>query len=117
MAYSSLISSLIIPSIVKASGSKDQLKLDSVLRALTLNLNTALIYREKLGPILIVTTIENGIAIVVDKNIIQGLLNYLTIINKALKEIRRGLAIDLVNIIISTLRIIRAVAKKVDDFV
>jgi hypothetical protein len=54
---------------------------------------------------------------VVGGNIIQGLLNCLTVINKALKEIRRGLTIDLASIIIGTLGIIRAIAKKVDDFV
>jgi hypothetical protein len=61
--------------------------------------------------------IENRIAIVVGGNIVQGLLNYLTIINKALKEIQRGLTIDLASIVIGTLGIIEAVAKKVDDFV
>ena len=44
-------------------------------------------------------------------------MNCLTIINKALKEIRRGLTIDLAGIIIGTLGIIGAVAKKVDDFI
>jgi hypothetical protein len=47
----------------------------------------ALVYKEKLGFILIVITIKNRIAIVISGNIILGLLNYLTIINKALKEI------------------------------
>jgi hypothetical protein len=77
---------------------------------LTLNLNTALVYREKSGPVLVVMTIENGIAIVVGGNVVQGLLNCLTAINKILKEIQRGLAIDLASTIIGTLRIIRAVA-------
>jgi hypothetical protein len=84
---------------------------------LTLNLNIALVYREKLGPILVIITIENGIVIIIGGNIIQGLLNYLTIINKALKEIRRGLAIDLTNTIIGTLRIIGVIAKKINNFV
>jgi hypothetical protein len=61
--------------------------------------------------------IENGIAIVIGGNVVQGLLNCLTIINKALKEIRRGLAIDLSSTIIGTLKIIRVIAKKIDDFV
>jgi hypothetical protein len=61
--------------------------------------------------------IENGIAIVIGGNVVQGLLNCLTIINKALKEIRRGLTIDLASIVIGTLGIIGAIAKKVDDFV
>jgi hypothetical protein len=61
--------------------------------------------------------IENGIAIVIGGNVVQGLLNCLTIINKALKEIRRGLAIDLASTIIGTLKIIRVIAKKIDDFV
>ena len=77
----------------------------------------ALVHREKSGSVLVVTTIENRIAIVVGGNIMQGLLNCLTIINKALKEIRRGLIIDLASTIIGTLRIIGAIAEKVDDFV
>ena len=54
---------------------------------MTLNPNTALVYREKLGLVLVVTTIENGIAIVVGGNIMQGLSNCLIAINEALKEI------------------------------
>ena len=81
---------------------------------MTLNLNIALIHREKLGLILVVIIIKNGITIIIDRN---GLLNCLTTINKVLKEIQRGLAIDLANIVIGTLRIIGAIAKKVNDFV
>jgi hypothetical protein len=62
-------------------------------------------------------SLENRIAIVVGKNIIKGLLNYLTIINKALEEERRGLTIDLASIILGILRIIRVITKKIDDFV
>jgi hypothetical protein len=81
------MSSFIMPGIVKVSGFKDQSKSNSVSRASTLNLNMALVYREKLDLISAITTIENGIAMVVGGNVVQGLLNYLTIINKALKEI------------------------------
>jgi hypothetical protein len=62
-------------------------------------------------------SLENRIAIVVGKNIIKGLLNYLTIINKALEEERRGLTIDLASMVLGTLRVIRVIAKKIDDFV
>jgi hypothetical protein len=77
----------------------------------------ALVYREKPGPLIAVASLENEIAIVVGRNIIKGLLNYLTIINKALEEERRGLTIDLASMVLGTLRVIRVIAKKIDDFV
>jgi hypothetical protein len=75
------------------------------------------VYREKPGPLIAVASLENEIAIVVGRNIIKGLLNYLTIINKALEEERRGLTIDLASMVLGTLRVIRVIAKKIDDFV
>jgi hypothetical protein len=62
-------------------------------------------------------SLENRIAIVVGGNVVKGLSNYLTIINKALEEERRGLTIDLVNIVLGTLGVIKVIAKKVDNFV
>jgi hypothetical protein len=75
------------------------------------------VYREKRGPLIVVASLENGIAIVVGKNIIKGLLNCLTIINKALEEEQRGLIIDLANIVLDTLRVIRVIIKKINDFI
>jgi hypothetical protein len=73
--------------------------------------------REKPGLLIVAISLENKIAIVIGRNIIKGLSNYLTIINKALKEEQRGLTIDLANIVLSTLRVIRVIAKKIDDSV
>jgi translation elongation factor EF-Tu-like GTPase len=73
--------------------------------------------REKPGPLTAVVSLENGIAMVVGGNIIKGLLNYLTIINKAPEEERRGLTIDLAGIVLGTLGVIGVIAKKVDNFV
>jgi hypothetical protein len=77
----------------------------------------ALIHREKPSPLIVVASLENGITIVVGGNIVKGLLNCLTIINKALEEERRGLIIDLASTVLGTLRVIGVIAKKVDDFV
>jgi hypothetical protein len=46
----------------------------------------ALVYREKPSPLIVVVSLENGIAIVVGGNIIKSLLNCLTMIYKALGE-------------------------------
>ena len=117
MAHSSPMSSPTVPGTVKASGSKDQSKSDSVSRASTPNPNTALVRREKSGPVSAVTTVENGIAMVVGGNVVQGLSNCLTAIDEAPKEIRRGLTMDLAGTVTGTLGIMGAVAEKVDDFV
>jgi hypothetical protein len=53
---------------------------------LTLSLNIALIYKEKPSHLIIIASLENKITIIINKIIIKGLLNYLTIINKALKK-------------------------------
>jgi hypothetical protein len=84
---------------------------------LTLSLNIALVRREKPGPLIVVVSLENGIVIIIGGNIIKGLLNYLTIINKALEEEQRGLTIDLASMVLGTLRVIRVITKKVDDFI
>jgi hypothetical protein len=73
--------------------------------------------REKPDPLIVVTSLENGIAIVIDENIIKGLLNCLIIINKALEKEWRGLTIDLASMILGTLRVIRVITKKINDFV
>jgi hypothetical protein len=73
--------------------------------------------REKPGPLIVVVSLENGIVIIIGGNIIKGLLNYLTIINKALEEEQRGLTIDLASMVLGTLRVIRVITKKVDDFI
>jgi len=84
---------------------------------LTLGLSIALVHREKPGPLIAAVSLENRIAIVVGGNVVKGLSNYLTTINKALEEERRGLTIDLVNIVLGTLGVIKVIAKKVDNFV
>ena len=61
--------------------------------------------------------LKNKIIIIIDGNIIKGLSNYLTIINKVLKEIQKGLTINLINFILNTFKIIRIIIKKVDDFI
>jgi hypothetical protein len=73
--------------------------------------------REKPSLLIVAISLENKIAIIVGRNIIKGLSNYLIIINKALKEEQRWLTIDLANIVLSTLRVIRVIAKKINDFV
>jgi hypothetical protein len=81
------MSSLIIPGIVKGSGFKELLKSISLLKALTLSLSTALIHKEKSGFISTVISLKYKITIVINGNVIKSLSNYLTAINKALKEI------------------------------
>jgi hypothetical protein len=77
----------------------------------------ALVRREKPGPLIVVASLKNEIAIIVGRNVIKGLLNYLTMINKALEEERRGLTIDLAGIVLGTLKVIGVIAKKVNNFV
>jgi hypothetical protein len=77
----------------------------------------ALVRREKPGPLAAVVSLENGIAIVVGRNVIKGLSNCLTAIDEALEEERRGLTIDLAGMVLGTLGVIGVIAKKVDNFV
>jgi hypothetical protein len=75
-----------MPGIVKGSSSRRLLTLVSLLRALTLALSIAIVYKKKPSPLLLLSGLENIIAIVIDRNLITGLLNYLTAINKAPKD-------------------------------
>jgi hypothetical protein len=84
---------------------------------LTLGLSIALVHRENPGLFIAVASLENKIAIIVGGNVVKGLSNYLTMINKALEEERRGLTIDLVGTVLSTLKVIRVIAKKIDNFI
>jgi hypothetical protein len=61
--------------------------------------------------------LKNKIIIIISGNIIKGLSNCLTIINKTLKEIQRRLIINLINSVSNTFKIIRIVIKKVNNFV
>jgi hypothetical protein len=65
----------------------------------------------------VVISLKNRIAIIIGGKIIKGLSNCLTIINKALKKEQRGLIIDLANIVLSTLKVIRIITKKINNFV
>ena len=57
------------------------------IKASTLSLDIALVRREKSGLIIITANLKNRIVIIIGGNIIKGLSNCLTAINKALKEI------------------------------
>jgi hypothetical protein len=117
MAYSSLMSSLIISGTIKESVFKELSKSVSLSKASTLSLSTALVRREKPGLISTAISLKYRITIVVGGNVIKGLFNCLTAINKAPKEIQKGLTIDLTGSVSSTLGIIGVITEKVDDFV
>jgi len=87
ITYSSFISSFIILSIIKRNGFKELSKSVSLLKTLTLSLNITLIHKEKFSLISTVISLKYKIIIIINGNIIKGLLNYLTAINKVLKEI------------------------------
>ena len=76
-----------MPGTVKRNGFKKLLKSVSLLKALTLSLNTALIRKEKSSFISTIISLKYKIIIIIDGNVIKSLLNCLTAINKALKEI------------------------------
>jgi len=80
------MSSFIMFNTVKESGFKELSKSVSLLKASTLSLNTALIRREKSSLISIIISLKYKIIIIIDGNVIKGLLNCLIAINKALKE-------------------------------
>jgi hypothetical protein len=80
------MSSPTIPSIEKGSGFRRLLILVPLLRALTLALSIAIVYKEMPSLTLLVINLENKVAIVIGKGIIKGLLNYLIVIKKVLKE-------------------------------
>ena len=80
------MSSFIILNTVKESGFKELSKSVSLLKASTLSLSTALIRREKSSLISIIISLKYKIIIIIDGNVIKGLLNCLIAINKALKE-------------------------------
>jgi hypothetical protein len=80
------MSSLIILSIKKGNGFRRLLILVPLLRALTLALSIAIVYKEMPSPTLLIINLENRITIIIGKGIIKGLLNYLIAIKKALKE-------------------------------
>jgi hypothetical protein len=75
-----------MPGIIKKSSFKRLLKLVSLLRALTLALSIAIVYKKKPSPLLLLSRLENIVAIIIGRNLIIGLLNYLMAINKALKD-------------------------------
>jgi hypothetical protein len=114
---SSFIPSLIILGTIKRSGFKRLLKSDTQLKASTLSLDITLIHREKSGLIITAANLKNRIIIIISGNIIKGLSNCLTAINKALKEIQRGLTINLISSVLNTLKIIGIIIKKINDFV
>ena len=87
ITYSSFISSFIILSIIKRNGFKELSKSVFLLKTLTLSLNITLIHKEKFSLISTVISLKYKIIIIINGNIIKGLLNYLTAINKVLKEI------------------------------
>jgi hypothetical protein len=86
LIYSSPWPSPIMPGIVKESSFKRLLILVSLLKALTLVLNITIVYKKKPSPFLLLNNLKNVIIIIINKNLIMGLLNYLIIINKALKN-------------------------------
>ena len=86
LIYSSSWPFPIILNIVKESSFRRLLMLVSLLRALTLALNIAIVYKEKPSPLLLLSRLENIIIIIISRNFIISLLNYLTAINKALKD-------------------------------
>jgi hypothetical protein len=57
-----------------------------LLRALTLALSIAIVYKETLSSTLLVINLKNRIVIIINKSIIKGLLNCLITIKEALKE-------------------------------
>jgi hypothetical protein len=75
-----------MPSTEKGSSSKRLLILVPLLRALTLALSIAIVYKEMPSLTLLVINLENRVAIVIGRGIIKGLLNYLIIIKEALEE-------------------------------
>jgi hypothetical protein len=75
-----------MPNIIKGSYFKRLLILVSLLRALTLALSITIVYKEKPSPLLLLNRLKNAMAIIIGRNLIIGLLNYLTAINKALKD-------------------------------
>jgi hypothetical protein len=79
--------SFIIFGIIKRNNFKELLKSVFLLKASTLNLSIALIYKEKSSFISTVISLKYKIIIIINGNVIKSLLNYLTAINKALKEI------------------------------
>ena len=87
ITYSSFISSFIIFNIIKKRGFKELSKSISLLKASILSLNTALIYKEKSSFISTIISLKYKIIIIINKNVIKGLLNYLTAIKEVLKEI------------------------------
>jgi hypothetical protein len=81
------MSFLIMSGTVKRSGFKELLKSVSLLKALILSLNTALIHKEKSSLISTAISLKHKIIIIISGNVIKSLSNYLTAINKAPKEI------------------------------
>jgi hypothetical protein len=75
-----------MPGTIKESSFRRLLTLVSLLRALTLALSIAIVYKEKPSPLSLLSGLENTIAIIIGENLIIGLSNYLTAINKALKD-------------------------------
>jgi hypothetical protein len=80
------MSSPTIPSIEKGSSFRRLLILVPLLRALTLALSIAIVYKEMPGPTLLVINLENRVVIVISRGIIKGLLNCLIVIKEALEE-------------------------------
>jgi hypothetical protein len=106
-----------VPNIIKGNSFRRLLILVSLLRALTLALNIAIVYKEKPSPLLLLSGLENAIVIIIGGNLITGLLNYLTAINKALKKEQINLTIGLTTLVLNSLNIIRSIAKKINDFI
>ena len=111
------MSSLIISGTTKESVFRELSKSVSLSKASTPGLSTALVRREKPGLISTAISLEYRITIVVGGNVIKGLFNCLTAINKAPKEIQKGLTIDLAGSVSGTLGMIGVITEKVDDFV
>jgi hypothetical protein len=106
-----------MPNIIKESYFKRLLTLVSLLKALTLALNIVIIYKEKPNSLLLLNKLENIIAIIINKNLIIGLLNCLTAINKALKDKQIDLIIGLTTLVLNSLNIIKSIIKKVNNFI
>ena len=75
-----------MPSIVKGNSFKRLLILVSLLRASTLALSIAIVYKKKPSSLLLLNRLKNIMAIIIGGNLIISLLNYLIAINKALKD-------------------------------
>jgi hypothetical protein len=75
-----------MPNIIKGNNFRRLLILVSLLKALTLALSIAIVYKKKPSPLLLLSGLKNIIVIIIGRNLIIGLLNYLTAINKALKD-------------------------------